>query len=171
MTSRTRLLVALATPLLVFFCLELYLRYFKSQSTYRGISSMWTYDFAHAPPPWLWPRAPHTAKPLSIRLAVISRPGEREHRNAMRQAILAGVPQEDVHLMFKFFVGVPTHPEHYHDLAEQPEGVEDSVRAEAAEHGDIELLDIGEGRLYMSTKRLMMLQWVSNPAHSSIFIE
>jgi hypothetical protein len=68
--------------------------------------------------------------------------------------------------MFKFFVGVPTHLQRYHDLLDRPEGVEDLVRAEAAEHGDMELLDIGEGRLYMSTKRLTMLQWVSNPAYS-----
>jgi hypothetical protein len=161
MTIRMRLLALLAAAFLVAYSYELYLRHFKSKSFYRGVSGFWTYDFTQAPPPWLWPRASQVSDPLSIRLAIISRPGEREHRDAMRRAVLAGLPQEDVHLVYKFFVGVPAHPEHFHDLAEQPNGVEASIRAEAAEHDDMELLDLGEGRLYMSTKRFMMLQWVS----------
>jgi hypothetical protein len=161
MAIRPRLLAALAAVLLLFLSAELYLRHSASISTYRAVSSYWTtYGFGHAPPPWLWPRAPSAHAPLSIRLAIISRPEEREHRDAMRRAVLADVPQEDVHLTYRFFVGVPAHPERFHELAEQPEGVENSLREEAAARGDIELLDLGEGRLYMGTKRWMMLKWV-----------
>jgi hypothetical protein len=161
MAIRPRLFAALAAALLLFLSAELYLRHSASISTYRAVSSYWTtYGFGHAPPPWLWPRAPSAHAPLSIRLAIISRPGEREHRDAMRRAVLADVPQEDVRLTYRFFVGVPAHPERFHELAEQPEGVENSLREETAAHGDIELLDLGEGRLYMGTKRWMMLKWV-----------
>jgi plasmid stability protein len=157
----------LTLTLLLLLFLELHLRSSASISTFSAVTSFWTtYGFGHAPPPWLVPSVPPEHAPLSIRLAIISRPGEREHRDAMRRTVLAGVPQADVHFTYRFFVGVPAHPERFHELAEQPEGVEDSLRVEAAEHGDIELLDLGEGRLYMGTKRWMMLKWVRQTASS-----
>jgi hypothetical protein len=85
----------------------------------------------------------------------VARPSEREHRDALRRTVLTGVPATDIHVTHRFFVGVSTS---------ESAGFVDALRAEAAEFGDVEMLDLEEGGPNMGTKRWMMLNWVSSGA-------
>jgi hypothetical protein len=61
----------------------------------------------------------------------------------------------DVHVAYRFFVSVP---------ASESAGIVEALCAEAAESGDVEMLDLEEGGPNMGTKRWMMLNWVSSRA-------
>lgn len=44
-------------------------------------------------------------RPLTIRLAIVSRVDELETRQALRDTMLEGVPKKDVNIAYRFFVG------------------------------------------------------------------
>ncbi|KAF4618672.1 hypothetical protein D9613_009796 [Agrocybe pediades] len=97
------------------------------------------------------------SKPLIIRLAIVSRANEFEKREALRQAMLRGIPSTHVQMDYRFFIARPTG---YTSWITKMK-----VRKEMDKYKDIEVLhsirDIPER---ISEKRFAALKWTGSSA-------
>jgi hypothetical protein len=161
--SRRSLTLFLWAVLSLFLLANLSWQRTTKELSLRGLLRWWTpYYFSDTPPSWLKAYSKDERHPLVFRMAIITRPGEQDKRMAMRRSILHGVPEHDVRLTYKFFVGLPSKSGEFYELAPREPGTEEAVREEAHRWGDMEILDLGEGPLYMGEKRWMMLQWAAS---------
>ena len=93
-------------------------------------------------------------KPLVIRLGIISRVDGFGKRQALREAMLVGVPSDYVQLDYKFFVGTVPNTTEGAAIAEK-------ITEENRVYGDMMVLnDIADVPLRISEKRFAAIRWV-----------
>lgn len=102
-------------------------------------------------------------RPLVLRLAIIARVDGFERREAIREAVLDGVPASDVSLEYKFFVG------RARGNSLEAERTMRKLEHENSVHGDIVIMrDIEDVPERISEKRYNALKWVSPSLSFSI---
>ncbi|KDR67486.1 hypothetical protein GALMADRAFT_258063 [Galerina marginata CBS 339.88] len=117
-----------------------------------------TFSFA------LQPKPSHLDTPLEqpvvVRLAIISRVDGFERRQALRDAMLVGVPARDIQLDYKFFVGK------IHE--NNPEGsMKEKLEEENSAHNDVIILnDLPDVPERISEKRFAALKWTNSVPQS-----
>lgn len=109
------------------------------------------------------PRPAYLDKPLStplrIRLAIMSRVDEFQRRQVTRNAVLYGVPESDVQLEYKFFVGKRVGKDYVDKMKGWVTGI--GLWMERWMYGDIMILhELNDVPQRLSEKRYMALQWV-----------
>lgn len=112
-----------------------------------------TFSFA------LQPKPPHLdtplEKPLVIRMAIISRVDGFERRQALRDAMLVGVPAQDIQLDYRFFVGKA------HENNPDGPSMKEKLKEENQKHNDVVVLDdLPDVPERISEKRFAALKWV-----------
>lgn len=114
-------------------------------------------------------------RPLVIRLAIICRVDAFERRETIRAAVLDGVPQGDVRLEYKFFVGRVKGLDGYGETAMEGTRTMRRITRENEVHGDIVVLhDIEDVPERISEKRFAALRWVRMrliPSHFDVRCE
>lgn len=94
-------------------------------------------------------------KPVVIRLGIIARVDAFERRQALREAMLSGVPAQDVKLDYRFFVGQPK------EKGAKRLRIKLELAKEQREYGDVIVLDQEDITERISEKRFHAIQWVS----------
>ncbi|EJD54616.1 hypothetical protein AURDEDRAFT_156396 [Auricularia subglabra TFB-10046 SS5] len=146
----------------------MYWRATRSYAQWKGFTAS-SFDFdPNGPPHWL-AAPPNASSPLVLRIAILSAADEPEIRAFLRDNVYnrAQIPREEVQFELKFFVGRQRAERGRiglgHDAALE---VDRRVHDELARYGDIELMDVEEGRWAMAQKRFAALQWAASVPQS-----
>ncbi|KAH9479931.1 Beta-1,3-galactosyltransferase sqv-2 [Psilocybe cubensis] len=109
--------------------------------------------------------------PLVIKLAIISRVDAFERRQAIRESVLDGVPQEDVTLEYKFFVGRVPLPLKNHSVSVSRQKAHDEetrrimrrIDRENEVYGDVLVVeDVEDIPERVAEKRFAALKWAND---------
>lgn len=142
------------------FCLVFLLFYFSLPSIPTA-----AYVFHKTPrPSWLSTATP--ASPLIMRLAIITTVDDFKRREAMRNSFLRGLPRSLVSLEHVFVVGHKQYPPPSSaGLFGSMSSIDERVRKEHAQFGDMLILPLVDNLKHMSEKRYRAIQWGARTPH------
>lgn len=148
----------------------MYWRATRSYAQWKGFTAS-SFDFdPSGPPRWLAAPANASAPPVVLRIAVLSAADEPEVRAFLRESVYnrAQIPGNEVQFELRFFVGRRRAARGWIGRGRDAAGGADRrVNEEQARYGDIELVDVEEGRWAMARKRFAALQWAAAAPHST----